>query len=435
MITQKAVKQAIQDTVARWRDTLLENTPIDVERAKKLLVAKSSKTRVFVVDTPMQFYIAQAIIRGRFSKREAKKECAEIGVDDAFIADLRKTGGCINSPYNEGLGWNSRRNTLAYTIQGLLHKAALEINKENRGLSEITRPDLLTSDLHTLYWPTLSAAKIEGAKLSNFRYKLGFNSRCGHRALYTHNMCISGTTADILNNDFWPRAHLADAVMSEIICRLFRKKCAELLDHIELMHCVPAVMSFNGSYLLLGKRPVTQKNSEGNLHSESGPAVLWADGMTEWYIDGHRLMQYGEMIVKTPEKLSEKIILEIENEEERRIAIERFGWDKYLTATGAKILDCRENWVDGTVEVLVAPKDRPHNKMGWRHEQEPLRMVLACRSTGRKYFLAVPNSELTKRMGEAEIKTCETAQKWFSNGATTKFLPYAQHELNIVGAS
>jgi hypothetical protein len=198
------------------------------------------------------------------------------------------------------------------------------------------------------------------------------------------------------------------------------------------MHCIPAFMQFNNDgFLILGKQPVMRRNAENLLHNETGPSVEWGDGMREWHIDGHALQQAGQMIVLEPEKLTEEIINNLSNEEERRLAIERLGWDKYLAKTKAVIIDSRENAVDGTVELLIAP---PPSE-GLIGRQEPMRMVLACRSTGRKYFLAVPNSAVFNRLGEPEIKTCEQAQKWFAGGGTTEHLPYAKHALNIVGAS
>jgi hypothetical protein len=125
------------------------------------------------------------------------------------------------------------------------------------------------------------------------------------------------------------------------------------------------------------------------------------------------------------------------------------GWHNYLTAIKAKIADSRENWVDNTFEVLIDPPDRPA-RPAWG-PPEPLRMVLSCRSTGRKYFIAVPrtvrhpdspalnglaaNENELKEFPDQAITNCEQAQKWLADGATTAYLPYAKYPINVVGAS
>ncbi|NBU72986.1 MAG: hypothetical protein EBS53_16350, partial [Bacteroidetes bacterium] len=67
----------------------------------------------------------------------------------------------------------------------------------------------------------------------------------------------------------------------------------------------------------------------------------------------------------------------------------------------------------------------------------------------RKYFIAVPREidhpELVARRFATDadrrkypptlVKTCEQAQKWLADGATTEHLDYAKYPINIVGAS
>jgi len=212
--------------------------------------------------------------------------------------------------------------------------------------------------------------------------------------------------------------------------------------HAEIFHYVPAMMRFRRGFLLLGQRPKIAVNADEELHNEAGPAIEFADGHKFWFIDGHPLNELGEKIVMTPEALTQVEIIKIGNEEERRVAIDRFGWGRYLQEGGGKVLDYRENWVDNTVEVLIKPPSRGES----RFDKDPLRMVLACRSTGRKYFIAVPpekvnvGSSATRFAAEDDlnakhVKTCEMAQSWFANGGTCEYLPYANKELNIIGAS
>jgi hypothetical protein len=146
---------------------------------------------------------------------------------------------------------------------------------------------------------------------------------------------------------------------------------------------------------------------------------------------------------------------EIRNEENRRIAIDKIGWGKYLAEIGATVADRRENWVDNTIEALIVPPE-PEKEINRYAPDVPMRMLLSCRSTGRKYFLAVPKkvaindlakldaavkrAETAGRGWSAEppmqtIRNCEDAQNWFAGGAVTTLLPYAKHQIRIVGAS
>ena len=105
--------------------------------------------------------------------------------------------------------------------------------------------------------------------------------------------------------------------------------------------------------------------------------------------------------VRVPENVilspSLQSIAEIEaerNEEVRRIRMERFGWPRYLSESGAFSIDSRINDVDGTRESLMRLKDGS------------LRLLCACRSTARVYAVGVPK----------EVATCEQAQKWMVGG-------------------
>jgi hypothetical protein len=463
MPTKKVMRKAIEETVARWKNTLLGVTPIDVDRAKKLLTT-SKNAKIFVVDSPLQFYIAQAVIRGLWSKAEAREYCTSLSLDSAFLDDLRRCGGCRDIKFEEtstgARSWWQTKDPVNYAVTHMLWPVANELNEERSSVytatnrAEEAADRIMQADLHWLVWlhtrtlPLNNLAEKIGkgmlaqqsdARIAVINEKVvrtqdtRFEPRTSAgRATYTRAVATSRSTDDILQDDFIVNKHHGDAVLTEIIARIMHIKNTEATRASELMHCIPAFMQFNNDgFLILGKQPVMRRNAENLLHNETGPSVEWGDGMREWHIDGHALQQAGQMIVLEPEKLTEEIINNLSNEEERRLAIERLGWDKYLAKTKAVIIDSRENAVDGTVELLIAP---PPSE-GLIGRQEPMRMVLACRSTGRKYFLAVPNSAVFNRLGEPEIKTCEQAQKWFAGGGTTEHLPYAKHALNIVGAS
>lgn len=134
--------------------------------------------------------------------------------------------------------------------------------------------------------------------------------------------------------------------------------------------------------------------------TSSGPAIAFRDGFESWVIHG---VDVGRQIVMEPETQTVAEINGEQNEEVRRIRIERFagsgtsaneGWLRYVKESGAKAVDRRLNERDGQWETLYEFAD------GRR------RMVVADPSTGRQYALGVPR----------ELKTTQDAQDWMSHG-------------------
>jgi len=135
-------------------------------------------------------------------------------------------------------------------------------------------------------------------------------------------------------------------------------------------------------------------------HNDNGPSHLWSDGFAIWTINGVRV---DEQIVMRPQTQTVQQIANEQNEEIRRVRIERFGWPRYLSETNAKVLDFRRNDVDATKESLMEAAD------GSRV------LVCACPSTARVYAMRIPR----------EIQTCENAQEWL----------HGDRRLRVVGAS
>lgn len=94
-------------------------------------------------------------------------------------------------------------------------------------------------------------------------------------------------------------------------------------------------------------------DAQGNMHNESGPAVLWRDGTAEWRIGGHEVT---EKIVMHPESITVEEIKSESNAEVRRIMIDRFGLERYVEACGATVLD--EDTYFGFPRLLIRLDDR-----------------------------------------------------------------------------
>lgn len=454
----KRFKNIIQDVAGRWRETITSTAEPDLSGAVKLLhKATGKKLRIFTVTSPTELYIAQAVLRGRVSKKNAVKMAGDAGIDAEFVKPLTRLGSprrVIVSPNR----WRSTEQitnilTLVTDRQFQSHKPGAELAGIEMTTGPSARVNVQLQNLKELYsqllprphYHTTSQAEKDAYNYRDWRLNFhGAHNHVTDSVMSLHD-AVNGHMADILAGTLVPGWHKNDAIQAEIICTAMSCKDATAIWPYEIFHYVPAFMQFEDAYLLLAGKPAMQLGADGNLHNDTGPAVVWPDGKKFWYFDGHVLAQYGEKIVLNPHSLTKKEILDIANEEERRVAIDRMGWHKYLTAIDAKIAHSRENWVDNTFEVLIDPPGSRKNGFG---REEPLRMVLSCRSTARKYFIAVPRElpnpnlsggwateEDLRKYPPIRVKTCEDAQKWLANGATTEYLDYAKHPINVVGAS
>ena len=124
------------------------------------------------------------------------------------------------------------------------------------------------------------------------------------------------------------------------------------------------------------------------LHCEDGPAVFYPDGFSIWAIEG---ILVDEQIVMSPETQTIEQIEQEDNEEVKRIRLNRFGWHRYLQETKAHVLDVSmPSEVHRWMEALLKTKDGL--------------VVLTTYdpSTGRPYALEV----------DPECQTCEEAQAY-----------------------
>lgn len=455
----KRFKKIIDETVARWRETITSAALPDGEGARKILQKAFPKTklRFFEVRSPAEFYIAQAVIRGRMSKKSAAEFAESIDVDPLFIKPLTKLGSPVPLTTRQ-TRWAQPKDTTNTTLAVLerqFEQTAGPIGARRQLPATYVGARAVTQllDLDSIYRLVLPVSRnsMEPEKrhaINHRDWRLNFVNAQKHVELAHYSIfdAVSGYIDDVMAGEHHPERHRFDAIHAEIVCKAIGCKSPAVNWPAEIFHHVPAFMQFDAAYLLLVAKPILEINADEQLHNAAGPAVIWPDGKKLWYVDGHYLSQYGEQIVTAPETLTKEMILEIENEEERRVAIDRMGWHKYLAAIGAQITHSRENWVDNTFEVLIDPPElikRPWNR------QEPMRMVLSCRSTGRKYFIAVPRDVphpdhperhrpwVAEREGFPNIKidTCEKAQRWLADGATHKMLDFAKHPINVVGAS
>lgn len=90
-----------------------------------------------------------------------------------------------------------------------------------------------------------------------------------------------------------------------------------------------------GAVVLTERPAALHRDDEGRLHNDVGPAVGYRDGWGVWAIHGVRLTQ---QIVETPSTLTVEEIRGEQNVEVRRVMLERFGYDRYIRESGARLV-------------------------------------------------------------------------------------------------
>lgn len=481
-------KSAIVKVVSRWAHTIAGTHTPNMDRVREILAqvyadrtvsrrvkkvtgrGKNKKTttqwkafqldppKIVEVASPMAFRIAQAVIRGRLSKSDARDAAKAVGIDPAFIATLRRDK-LISLKRDNWYRSNSAvdtlwEETLHTAVRGAIaevfypSKDAAEEEKKHRARFKTAFKDL----------PELSGDNAQYNLVNNDVSAITQISRRRSRWSTTEETIQFGNffcdypaapAVRELSNVPWTsgclnachsRMNLAqlDSTYStgypdaEVLCDLLGLTDYRARWHYDLMHEVPLCMTFETTALICKERPVIKRNASGELHCENGPAVAWSDGCGQYFFDGHALGNYGRKIVEQPETITVDDIRREENEEVKRIMIERYGWGRYLDAIGATVLDRRENWVDNTIEALVTmseqiPRDTWQNGRWLRGNTDFVqrKLVLACRSTGRQYFLAVPE----------DTTTCEEGQKWMAEGANCDLVRALKRPVRLVGAS
>jgi hypothetical protein len=97
-----------------------------------------------------------------------------------------------------------------------------------------------------------------------------------------------------------------------------------------------------------------------------------------------------------PEKLTAERINNEWNAEKKRILIDLMGVDKYLEISDARVIATDSTKINGN-RALIATRDGT-----W--------LTCQCPSTGRVYFIGVPN----------DIATCKAADAWLGNNVKAK---------------
>lgn len=136
----------------------------------------------------------------------------------------------------------------------------------------------------------------------------------------------------------------------------------------------------------------------GRLHNDSGPSVLFRDGFAVHSLFGMRIPD--SRIVECPETMTLEEIDAIDNNDIRGIAIERWGTMKYLETKGVRVIDRRQNAIEGTLETLLED------------------------TAGRRFlYPTCPSGKPCPPLGvPATVKTCEEAARWLAGDRKTRVI-------------
>ena len=124
----------------------------------------------------------------------------------------------------------------------------------------------------------------------------------------------------------------------------------------------------------------------GRLHASDRPAVVWPDGSGRWYWDG---VAVPERIVAARNHLTAEVVSRIGNQELRRIAVERLGWERFLQTASAK-LRAQDDY--GKLWATRVRVDGEHV-----HLVEVVNATAEADGSYRRYFLRVPPDTVTTR--------------------------------------
>ncbi len=93
-------------------------------------------------------------------------------------------------------------------------------------------------------------------------------------------------------------------------------------------------------FCIVSDRPeVLKVDGQGRPHCADGPSHRWRDGWSLYHWHGVHIPPGRESIILSPEQISVAAIEEEENAELRRVMVERYGAARYVTDSGATVVE------------------------------------------------------------------------------------------------
>ena len=199
-------------------------------------------------------------------------------------------------------------------------------------------------------------------------------------------------------SNYWLSWHAHCATVRDVAGVTFsEEENAHLQVWLDLWRSCGWFFVFDGLVVCAERPTVVSFDDERRLHSETGPAVAFADGWAVHAWHGQRIPS--EWIEKRDE-LTPQTAITWANVEQRRAACEIVGWARVLEGLHARVVDEDANPYIGTLLRVDLP-DSPEEQF----------LKVTC-GTGRTFALPVPPN----------VRTARAAQLWMYPGLTTKDL-------------
>jgi hypothetical protein len=110
---------------------------------------------------------------------------------------------------------------------------------------------------------------------------------------------------------------------------------------------------FRGAVVMTERPVALHRDEQHRLHRADGPAIVYPDGWGVYAWHGRRVP---EQVITAPHTLDPQHITQEGTAEVRRLMIERYGADKYIRVSGAKLVN-RDDW--GELYRQELPGDEP----------------------------------------------------------------------------
>jgi hypothetical protein len=200
-----------------------------------------------------------------------------------------------------------------------------------------------------------------------------------------------------LGGNFWVSWQAFESYFREV-CGVEHDKVAEAIAYQEAQTSCCWWWPHKDFVVICDRPLAIHRDDRGRLHCTDGMALQFRDNWGLYMLGGVRVTQ---QIVEQPKTITLAQIRGEENQEVRRIMIERCaggespaeGWKRYMEESNARVIDKRRNDIDKVDEVLMAT------------DTERV-LICACPSTARIYSREVPPA----------TQTCAEAQAYLSSG-------------------
>ena len=316
--------------------------PVDRVQAERAIVRMYSALNVspprFVwCDSPMTAQLVLCILgRRRFSRRTALWSLLKPAVRDALGPALRP------SPLGIWLGAALRASGICLEDVLSPHRAEWRRVDLSDSLSNPARQALLAAAREDPVWGSLRANVVLESPLVVAL----------SRSMQALNLTYRATLSWGEQNADWIETFL---YYRDVLGIRYAPPLSERLDWwADLVRSCMWWWPYR-QFCIVSERPSEVHTADGrHLHNDAGPAVRFRDGWCVWAIDG---VVVDEQVVLHPETQSLRKIRGEPNTEVKRIRIERYGWDRYLAAVSAVLVDRRRNDIEATHETLLHTPD------------------------------------------------------------------------------